>query len=322
VYARKQSIVLILAPLLFAFSAFAQTGDQTNQSDEEKIGLASEKQISAAPTLVTFEDSVDQAATPAPWDVSLSASRQPLPQSDASLGESPDAPGNKSEEDSGIQPSNQKPRRSQLPDFNRDIYYFNKLEFSFDVGWLPINIPFPFDFATGDAYNLYPLHYTLVPILASLRWQVDDLAGPLILRGNWDISFSASATLIPRGPETRYFAYIMGFRRNFVPRNSRLTGYWDARMGLGDINAKGPDGVKYAQGQDFTFTLNMGSGFRYNFNPRYAFSAGLNWMHVSNANLSEGNGKPDWGVINYGINVLGPVFGIDIQLRKHPRQSE
>jgi hypothetical protein len=114
----------------------------------------------------------------------------------------------------------------------------------------------------------------------------------------------------------------MGIRRNFVPRNWRIVPYFDTRLGFGNIDAKGPEGVKYAQGEDFTFTVNMGSGVRYNFNSRYAISAGLHFMHISNLDLSQGNGKPNWGVTNYGINVYGPMVGIDIQLRRHQRQSE
>jgi hypothetical protein len=205
----------------------------------------------------------------------------------------------------------EKSPRSKRPDFNRDIYYKNKLEFSLDVGWLPINVPFPFDVFEGDAYELYPLRYTLVPILASLRWHLDDIGGPLILRGNYDVTFAGSVTAIPRGAETHYFSYNMGIRRNFVPRNWRVTPYFDLRAGLGLIDAKGPLGVYFAQGKNFTFNLNMGSGVRYNFNPRYGITAGLNWMHISNANLS----SPLYS--NYGINVYGPMFGLDIQLRKH-----
>jgi len=223
-------------------------------------------------------------------------------------------------EDSKTHPSNAivkvSLQRSKPPDFNRDIYYRNKLEFSLDVGWLPINIPFPFDVFEGDPYDLYPLRYTLVPILASLRWHLGSVGGPFILRGNWDLTASASATLIPRGAETHYFSYDMGIRRNFIPRNSRVAPYVDIRAGLGLIDAKGPLGVYYAQGQNYTFTMNMGAGARYNLNPRYAISAGLNWMHISNNNLS----GPKYS--NYGINVYGPMVGIDIQLRRHPRHSE
>ncbi len=196
-------------------------------------------------------------------------------------------------------------------DINQYVYFKNKLEFSLEGAWQPINIPFPLDVFEGDPYDLYPLRYTLVPFIASLRWHMGDIRGPLVWRGNWDLTFSASYTDIPRGPETRYFSYDMGIRRNFVPRNSRIAPYWDLRLGMGDINAKGPDGVHYAQGQDFTFTANMGSGVRYNFSPRYAISAGLNYMHISNAGLSEPK------VPNYGINVYGPMFGIDIQVRRH-----
>ena len=205
--------------------------------------------------------------------------------------------------------------RIELTDLNRDIYYRNKLEFSLEGGWLPLNVPFPFDVFEGDPYNLYPLRYTLVPIIGSLRWHVDGASGPLILRGNWDVTFSGSATAIPKGAETHYFSYDMGIRRNFVPRNSRVAPYFDIRLGLGIINAKGPLGVYYAQGQNFTFTCNMGSGVRYNFNPRYAISAGLNWMHISNANLS----SPQYS--NYGINVYGPMFGLDVQLGRHSRHG-
>ncbi len=241
-------------------------------------------------------------------------------------GQSPETPGNNPGEDSKNQPSAKKLRSSKPPDFNRDIFYRNKFEFSLDGGWLPINIPFPFDFLLSDQYQLYPLKYTLVPIIGSLRWQLGSVRGPLILRGNWDLEFSGAAVAIPRGAETHYFAYMMGMRRNFVPRNWKVTPYLDWRAGLGDIDAKGPLGVQYAQGQNFTFTLNLGSGVRYNFNPRYAITAGLNWMHISNANLSEHKydpSRPDpYGFINYGINVYGPMVGIDIQLRRHPRHSE
>ncbi len=202
-------------------------------------------------------------------------------------------------------------------DFNRDIYYKNKLEFGLDAGYLPINIPFVFDFLLGDDYNKTPLRYTLVPVIASVRWQMDDIAGPWILRGNWDLTCSSAVVAIPRGPETRYFSWIMGIRRNFVPRNWKVAPYFDGRLGLGDIDAKGPRGVVWSQGQNFTFTVNLGSGVRYNFSPRYAISAGLNWMHISNLYLSQ----PAFP--NYGINVYGPMFGIDVRIGKpHHHASE
>jgi hypothetical protein len=240
---------------------------------------------------------------------------EPLPQSIIPQRE-PAADGDKPGE--GSKPSSVVlVRSSKTADLDRSIYYKNKLEFSLEGGWLPINIPFVFDVFLGDGYTMTSLKYTLAPIIASVRWQVDDVGGPWIFRGNWDLEASGAAILIPRGPETRYYAFILGFRRNFVPRRGRFAPYFDGRLGMGEINAKEPLGVLYAQGQNFTFTMNMGSGVRYNFSPRYAIWTGLNWMHISNLYMSQ----PQFA--DYGINVYGPMFGIDVRLGKpHNRAAE
>jgi hypothetical protein len=179
-----------------------------------------------------------------------------------------------------------------------------------ETGWLPINIPFVFDFLVGDAYARVPLDYTLVPIFPSLRWHMGDVRGSWILRGNTDLTFSPSFTVIPKGPETRYAAFDVGVRRNFVRPNWRIVPYFEIRGGLGLIDAKGPKGVLYAQGQDFTFTIMVGSGVRYNFNPRYGISAGVTYMHVSNAFLSQPR------IEDFGINVYGPIIGVNVRLGK------
>lgn len=206
------------------------------------------------------------------------------------------------------------PPRVRRPDFNREIYYRNKLEFSLETGWLPINIPFVFDFVVHSPYTTWPLHYTMVPNIASLRWHVDGIDHAWIFRGNWDFTFSGSYTAIPRGAETRYFAFDYGIRRNFVPPRSRIAPFFDMRGGIGDINAKGPDGVLYAQGQNMTFTLMLGSGARYNFSPRTSLEAGAEYMHVSNAYLSQ----PKYE--DFGINVWGPFVGFNVRIgkQKHP----
>lgn len=218
-------------------------------------------------------------------------------------------------QDSKSQPSDKFLQDSKSVDFNRNIYYKNKLEFSLETGWLPTNIPFVFDFLVSDHYVRTPLDYTLVPIIASLRWHLGNVGGPWILRGNTDLTFSPSFTVIPRGPETRYAAFNLGVRRNFVRPNWRIAPYVETRGGLGFIDAKGPKGVPYAQGQDFTFTLMLGSGVRYNFNPRYSISAGVSYMHVSNAYLSQPKFE------DFGINVYGPMVGVNIRLGRHQRES-
>lgn len=308
-YSGTRSVVLSLAPFLCALSAFPQADvasiGRANQIGEEPIGLTRGTQIPG----------VSNGAAASVWG----AGERQMFGLDAQ--ESLAMHGSAMGEDSN-QPPIERLQSTNPPDLSRDIYYRNKIEFSLDGGWLPINIPFPLDVFVGDAYNTYPLKYTLVPIIASLRWDINGLGGPWILRGNWDLTCSGSITAIPRGPETRYFAYLMGIRRNFVQHNSKIAPYFDIRLGLGNINAKGPEGVKYAQGEDFTFTVNMGSGLRYSFSPRYAISAGLNFMHISNLDLSQGSGRNgNWGIRNYGINVYGPMVGVNIQLRKHKRHA-
>ena len=228
---------------------------------------------------------------------------------------STDAPSEKlaaTPEDAGSSIRVAKPKR---PDFNDYIYYKHKLEFSVDTGVLWINIPFIFAAFVGGKYQTLPMHYTLVPIFSSLRWHCTRTGGPLFLRGNTDLTFSVSLTAIPRGPEKIYGAFDFGLRRNFVYRNWRLAPYVEGRAGLGFIDAKerptpGYAGNPYAQGEDFTFTLMIGAGARYNFSPRLGASLGATYMHVSNLYLSE----PEWE--NNGINVVGPVIGMNWRIGK------
>lgn len=300
---RQVYFLLGVSPLICALSAFSQTGpdiDRGNQWEEKPnwLMLMHEPQRSGSP--IFLPDPID-SATPAERAVD-----PPITAADSST-------------------PIETPQLAKPTRLDRGTYYRNKLEFSLEGGWHPINIPFPLDVFVGDAYNTYPLRYTLVPIFASLRWHLGGPWGPSILRGNFDLTFTGSVTGVARGPENRYFAYLMGIRRNFIPRRGKVAPYFDIRLGAGRIDAKGPLGVPYAQGQDFTFTVNMGSGVRYNFSPRYAISAGLNFMHISNLDLSEHRPTPQnpgWGVRNYGINVYGPMVGLDIQLRRHYRQPE
>ena len=200
-------------------------------------------------------------------------------------------------------------------DFNSGVYYKNKIEFSLETGVLPINVPFPFDAFIGADYSQNPRRYTLVPIFPSLRWQMGDVRGAGILRGNFDLTLTLSFTAIPSGPETRYGAFDLGVRRNFVHRNWKTAPYFEVRGGAGFINAKGPDGVPWAQGGDFTFTMMLGTGVRYNYSTRYSMDVGLSFMHVSDAYLCH----PAY--CDYGINVYGPMIGFNMRLGKPKRGS-
>src|SRR5579883_2984586 len=116
-------------------------------------------------------------------------------------------------------------------------------------------------------------------------------------------------------PGVALLPFDYGIRRNFIQPDWRIVPYFEARGGVGDINAKEPYGILYAQGQDLTFTLMMGSGARYNFNSKYSISAGMTYMHVSNFYLSE----PKYE--DFGINVYGPIVGVNMRIGK-PKQRE
>lgn len=197
--------------------------------------------------------------------------------------------------------------QAEPEDFNRKIYYKDKLEFGFDAGYFPYNTKFIFDFIEGQDWDRpsdFP-DYTLIPLTFSLRWHLDDIGGPWFLRGNTDVTFSGNYTVIPEGPESYYIAFMTGARYNFVQPNWRFAPYVEGRVGCGFTDARGPEGVLAAQGQDFTFTFSMGGGVRYNFNPRYSVSAGITYMHISNLYLST-------KAYNYGLNVYGPTVGVNI----------
>jgi opacity protein-like surface antigen len=200
-------------------------------------------------------------------------------------------------------------------DFNTEIYYKNKLELAFDTGWLFYNTPLILDPLLGDKFSREPCspNYTLVPLDFSLRWQLYDLKGRSILRGNTDLTFTGSYTAIPKGPESRYAAFLTGVRYNFVQPNWRIAPYVQLRAGLGFTDAAQPYESTHhlpeiGQGQDFTFTFIFGGGVRYNFNSRYSVETGISYMHISNAYLS----LPRY--FNHAVNVFGPSLGLNVAL--------
>ena len=144
--ASKRSVVLALAPLLFGLYAFPQAGipsiDHAKQLGEEAMRLVREKQVFAVRACNILEYSADPAASSA----QEADARQIF---DLGAHEPPAMLGNEPANDAAIQPG-ERLRVTKPPDRNRDIYYRNKLEFSLDGGWLPLNVPFPLDVFVGD----------------------------------------------------------------------------------------------------------------------------------------------------------------------------
>jgi hypothetical protein len=50
-----------------------------------------------------------------------------------------------------------------------------------------------------------------VPIIFSLRWHLDGVGGPWVLRGNWDLTCSGSVTAVPRGTRGTVFRLSDGY---------------------------------------------------------------------------------------------------------------
>jgi hypothetical protein len=200
------------------------------------------------------------------------------------------------------------------PDTNAQFYYRHKLELSLETGALFINTPFVFDVFVGGDYSHNPLHYTLIPIFPAIRFMTGDIKGKGPFRGNTELTAALSLTVVARGPETAYGAFDLGFRRNFIPHNWVVIPYFDAWLGAGFINAAQPRGVPNSQGQDFTFTIRVGTGLRYNINERFGASLGASYMHVSNLYLSE----PKYE--DFGINVVGPVITVYMRLDRHKKK--
>ena len=206
------------------------------------------------------------------------------------------------------------------PDFNRDIYYRNKLEFSLETGG------FSYQYSIclrrlrrrrllAKASSLHLGSYLSFASLAHGRHKGSrDSAREDGSYGHHLCYCDSKGT----GEDLRTFD--LGVRRNFVHRNWRTAPYFEFRLGAGLIDAKEPEGVSYAQGQDFTFTLMMGAGARYNFNPRYSMSFGPEYTHVSNLYLSEQHVCPTVGYLhpcyNNGINVWGGMVGFNVRLGK------
>ena len=201
-----------------------------------------------------------------------------------------------------------RPHKPKKKDLNAAYYYKNKIDISLEGGYLRENVPFMFDFLVGDAYITEFMQYTMVPVFASVDWQMSKVSGPLFLRGAWDATFGGTAASVARGPESKFFGYHMGLRRDFIQPRWRVVPYLDGRVGVGHIDARGPQGVLGAQGQDLVFSLNISSGVRYQLTRHFALSGGVGYMHISNLYLS----LPRYA--NNGINVVGAMVGVHMRL--------
>jgi hypothetical protein len=136
-----------------------------------------------------------------------------------------------------------------VADSNREIFYKNKLELGLEAGVLPINTPMLvgplFRYSFHRPRKRWAAFYTLVPAIATLRWQLYNPTAPSFLRGNTEFTFGGTYTAITEGRESLFTGPMTGVRYNFIQPNWKLVPYADLRVGLGYTDADGPYEVKH-----------------------------------------------------------------------------
>ncbi len=144
-------------------------------------------------------------------------------------------------------------------------------------------------------------NYFILPQIATVGWQLDEVGNSGWFRGNTEFLFSAFFHPVLNGPENRFVGAAFGPRYNFVQLGSRWIPYIESRVGFCFTDS---GTVAGAQGQDFCFTFLVGTGVRYLINDHWQISAGALYQHTSNAGLSEPARE------NNGLDAIGPKLGV------------
>ena len=146
-----------------------------------------------------------------------------------------------------------------------------------------------------------PRNYHLAPQILSLaylpstRWSL----GHLEVRS--EIHLCAIAEPVLHGVENHYFGGALRTRWTFRRANSRGEFFLDGGLGAGAIDSTDDP---FGEGQDFTFTVLLGAGFRFSIDERRSVALGILYQHLSNGGLSEPERR------NTGIDAFGPSLGI------------
>lgn len=143
-----------------------------------------------------------------------------------------------------------------------------------------------------------PLSYRLIP--TQLSWRSPAVLGHefadgtrLVLRNR----FTLLGTYVQQGPESHYLALDGSPSVEWWNKAGTWSAYGGAGGGFGGLDSQG---VKGAQGQDFTFNWFARTGIEHVAGKNLRFSAGIMFQHMSNG----GQTKP-----NPGIDAVGFNFG-------------
>ncbi|MCS7063936.1 MAG: acyloxyacyl hydrolase [Methylacidiphilales bacterium] len=164
------------------------------------------------------------------------------------------------------------------------------------------------EWGMGILSSLYPVewndaNYTLLPLMMTIGWQLDEVSGEGWWRGNTQFNFVPHWVQVVHGFENRFVGFMVGPQYNFAPKGSRFGPFVGALVGFSfvDSDLVGEPGRYGGQGQDFCFTFSVRLGARYLISDRCACGAAIYYQHWSNAGLSE----PDQE--NNGLDGIGPM---------------
>ena len=132
--------------------------------------------------------------------------------------------------------------------------------------------------------------YTLVPASLTASLKLDD---PSEDEGWWrgytEFAFRPYDMAITHGPESHIVGMDFGPRYNFVRPGWKVVPFIGAMVGFGFANTQdysnpaAPRGL----GQDFNFQFTVNTGIRYDINDSWYVRLTLEYVHFSNAGLSE-----------------------------------
>ncbi|MFZ2641364.1 MAG: acyloxyacyl hydrolase [Verrucomicrobiia bacterium] len=149
--------------------------------------------------------------------------------------------------------------------------------------------------------------YTLVPasVMASLKLD-DPSEDEGWWRGNSEFAFRAYGMAITHGPESRMVGIDFGPRYNFVQPGWKVVPFVGAMVGFGfaDTQDYPTAAVPYGLGQDFNFKFTINTGIRYDINASWFVRLMVEYVHFSNAGLSEPARE------NRAIDAIGPQLSV------------
>ena len=132
--------------------------------------------------------------------------------------------------------------------------------------------------------------YTLVPATLTASLKLDDPSDDEgWWRGYTEFAFRPYDVAITHGPESRIVGMDFGPRYNFVRPGWKVVPFIGAMVGFGFANtqAYSNPAVPYGLGQDFNFQFTVNTGVRYDINDSWFVRLTLEYVHFSNAGLSE-----------------------------------